>query len=156
MLNDFVLARVLHLLAVLWWLGGVLFVTAVLLPALRRHVAPDRQYPLFETLEHRFARQARVATLAAGASGVYLLAQSGGLARLAASPWLIAMVALWSAFAAMLFVLEPWLLHRLLAARASRDAAGTMRRLQALHVALSLASLAVFAAGVAGAHGGLS
>ena len=35
-MNDFVLARVIHVLGVVLWIGGVAMVTTVLLPALRR------------------------------------------------------------------------------------------------------------------------
>ena len=33
--DDFTLARVIHVVAVLFWIGGVAFVTLVLMPAVR-------------------------------------------------------------------------------------------------------------------------
>ena len=35
-MDDFILARAVHVLSVLLWIGGVAFVTTVLLPAVRR------------------------------------------------------------------------------------------------------------------------
>ena len=49
--NDFAIARALHVLAVLLWIGGVAFVTWVLLPACRALAEPQAQLDLFERLE---------------------------------------------------------------------------------------------------------
>lgn len=50
--NDFAIARAVHVFAVLIWIGGVAFVTLVLLPACREMAAPRDQLELFERLEH--------------------------------------------------------------------------------------------------------
>src|SRR6516225_1164794 len=64
--DDVTLARALHVLAVVLWIGGVAFVTTVLLPAVRDlHAAADRVI-FFETVERRFGNQARVTTVLAG------------------------------------------------------------------------------------------
>ena len=57
-------------------------------------------------------------------------------------------------FFMMLFVLEPLLMHRILAAKAQRDDAGTMRLLARMHWVLLTASLVTTLLGVVGAHGG--
>ena len=44
--NDFAIARALHVLAVLIWIGGVAFVTLVLLPACRALSEPAGQLDL--------------------------------------------------------------------------------------------------------------
>ena len=44
----FILARVMHVLGVVLWIGGVAFVTTVLLPSLRRNTDPARRLELFE------------------------------------------------------------------------------------------------------------
>ena len=46
--DIFVLARTLHVISVLFWIGGVAFVTTVLIPALRKPADPDRRFELFE------------------------------------------------------------------------------------------------------------
>ena len=57
--NDFAIARAIHVLAVLIWIGGVAFVTMVMIPACRAMAEPEAQLELFERLEHRFAAIAR-------------------------------------------------------------------------------------------------
>lgn len=146
------LARALHVLGVLWWVGGVAMVTATLLPALRRTglSEPERQQ-VFKTIRRRFAWQARIAVLLVGATGGYLLTYLGGLVRLRteAGWWIDLMLATWSVFALLLFVLEPLgVMHR----------TGIGRRPRAfllMHVLLLTLALATVGAGVIGAHGGL-
>jgi uncharacterized membrane protein len=58
-MEDLAIARALHVLAVVLWIGGVAMVTTVLLPAVRRHVKPAEQVEFFEQLDSRFAAQAR-------------------------------------------------------------------------------------------------
>ncbi len=149
------LARTVHVLALVHWLGGVAMVTLVILPGILRTQPPARQYAAFAAVEARFAPQARVSVALAGLSGFYLLWHLGGPARLllAGQWWLHAMVLLWLVFALMLFVLEPLWLHRVLARRAALDPAGTCRRLLALHRGLLAASALTLAAGMLGAHG---
>lgn len=64
------------------------------------------------------------------------------------------MVAVWSLFALMLFVLEPFVLPRLFARLAERDPEALMARVQRLHRVLLAASLLVVLGAVAGSHGG--
>jgi len=154
-MNDIAVALALHLLAVVLWIGGVGMVTTVLLPAVRRLKAPADQLALFDQVERRFAGQARLTTLVAGGSGFYLLHRMGLAALTGSLPywWLDAMIFVWVVFTLMLFVLEPLVLHRWLAARASRDPAGTFRLVQGLHWVLLAISLAAVAGAAAGSHG---
>ena len=69
MMDPAIAARALHVLGVVLWIGGVAFVTTVLLPAVRRLKAPEERVEFFETLERRFAWQARGTTLLVGATG---------------------------------------------------------------------------------------
>jgi len=54
-----VVARALHVLGVVLWIGGVAFVTTVLLPSVRRMKSPEERVAFFESIEGRFAWQAR-------------------------------------------------------------------------------------------------
>ena len=72
-MDDVTLARALHVLAVILWIGGVAFVTTVLLPAVRDLHTPAERVVFFETNERRFGRQARVTTVLAGLSGFYMV-----------------------------------------------------------------------------------
>lgn len=154
MWNDYAIARALHVLAIVMWVGGVGFVTTVLIPAIGRRFAPDLQYAMFEDVEHRFGAQARLWVLLALASGAWMLHASDGWARLLDTGWLQLMLAAWLPFLLMLFVLEPFFIHRWLKRRAQHDPAGTMRLLQRLHVVLLALTLSALLAGVVGAHGG--
>ncbi len=49
------LARVLHLVGVVLWIGGVAFVTTVVIPTLRRLPSGEERLRLFEAIEGRFA-----------------------------------------------------------------------------------------------------
>src|SRR5690349_13476447 len=113
---SFALARAVHVLAVILWIGGVAMVTTVLLPAIRRHEPPPRRFAAFHRLEDRFARQARWTTALAGASGFWMTWQIDGWSRFADADfwWMHAMVLTWLVFTLMLFVLEPLFLHRVL------------------------------------------
>lgn len=150
-INDYALWRGLHVLAIVIWIGGVAFVTTILIPALRRG---DDDYALFERLEHRFGLQAKFTTQIAMISGFAMLHLSNGWSRLSDTWWLWAMMATWAIFTLMLFVLEPWLIHRWLKQKAQVDPAGTLLLLQRLHIALLGLSLITVAGGVIGAHGG--
>ncbi|WP_374266050.1 hypothetical protein [Zoogloea sp.] len=155
--NDFAIARALHVLAVLLWIGGVAFVTLVLLPACRDLAEPADQLALFERLEHRFAAIARGSVLLAGASGLWLVWRLGVWERFADPAgwwWMHGMVAVWTVFALMLFVLEPFVLQKVFAEQARRDPVALMARIARLHRVLLAASLAVLLGAVAGSHGG--
>ena len=54
----------------------------------------------------------------------------------------------------MLFVLEPFVLHKLFQTHARRDPLGPMARIQRVHVVLLTVSLIVVVGAVAGSHGG--
>jgi len=119
--NVYAIARALHVLGVVLWIGGVAMVTTVLLPAIRRSTPPAEQYPLFERIEHRFAAQARWSTQLVGASGLAMLWLTDSWARLTNTGWLHLMLAVYAVFTLMLFVLEPLLIHRLLAGWARQN-----------------------------------
>ncbi len=145
-------AIVIHVLSVVWWIGGLAFVTAVVLPALRSGHAGDAR-AIFDLIESRFAPQARIAVLLVGLSGLYMLLRLD-LWSWFAQPrfwWLDAMVLFWLLFFALLFIIEPvGLLERL--ARRGDDQRRWLR-MQRLHLLLLLVALAIIAGAVAGIRG---
>jgi uncharacterized membrane protein len=147
-------ARALHVLGVVLWIGGVSMVTTVLLPAVRRLPEGDAM-ALFERLEHRFARQARWTTVLVGATGFYLAYALDLWQRYLELRywWMAAMLFVWLLFTVMLFVLEPFFLHRWFSARARVDPRGTLRLIQSMHWFLLALSLVTIAGAVAGSHG---
>lgn len=152
-MDDFVLGVVL-------WIGGVAFVTLVLLPSLKQLRTSDggggNTIDIFEHLESRFAWQARLITLLTGASGFYMLHVLDAWERYGdpSQWWLHAMSVIWLIFTFMLFVLEPLFLHRWFARRARVQPESTLVLIQRLHPVLLAASLITVAGAVAGVHGG--
>lgn len=155
-MTGLVVARVLHVLAVVLWIGGVAMVTTVLLPAIRRNTPAAQRFAVFHAIEARFASQARITTLVVGASGFYMAWRLDAWDRFRSADfwWMHAMVLTWLVFTVMLFVLEPLVLERLLARRAATDPESTYRRVEWLHRVLLGLSLLTVAGAVAGSAGG--
>jgi uncharacterized membrane protein len=154
-MTDFALARTLHVLAVVLWIGGVGMVTMVLLPAIRRSYPPPQRFGVFHAMEQRFATQSRFTTALAGASGFYMMWWLDAWDRFATASfwWMHAMVLTWAVFTVMLFVAEPLFLERILARRAAVAPEATYRRIEWLHRGLLVLSLLTIAGAVAGSHG---
>lgn len=152
-MTDVILARALHVLAVLLWIGGVAFVTIVVMPSIRQHHAPDERLAAFHRIEGRFAPQARFWVLLAGASGFWMIYRGVMWGRFTDPRfwWMHAMVGLWAIFAAMLFLIEPLVLHRRMAAspRPPKDFA----RMERMHRVLLALAIVTLLGAVAGSHG---
>ena len=154
-MDDLTLARALHVLAVVLWIGGVAFVTTVLLPTVRDLHTPAERVIFFETVERRFGNQARFTSALAGLSSVYMLVRLGLWDRFLSAEywWMHAMVAVWLLFTLMLFVAEPLFLHRWLRARANSRPESTFRLVERLHWILLVLSLITLIGAVLGSHG---
>ncbi|WP_374280644.1 hypothetical protein [Novosphingobium sp.] len=152
-LDLFTLSRVLHVIAIVGWIGGVWFVTLVVMPAITRAEAPAGRLAAFHRIEQGFAPQAKFWVLLAGASGLWMTHQAALWSRFADPHywWMHAMLALWSVFAVMLFVAEPLFLHRRMAA--SPTPAADFDRMVLGHRVLSALALVTVAGAMAGAHG---
>jgi len=113
-MDSLALARALHVLAVVIWIGGVSVVTTAFLPALRGGELGADWLTTFQAIERRFVWQARAAIIIVGATGLYMIVQADLWDRFRSADywWMHAMVALWTLFAIGLFVLEPLFLDR--------------------------------------------
>jgi uncharacterized membrane protein len=154
-MDDVAIALAIHVLAVVLWIGGVAMVTTVLLPAVRSFKSAEERIDFFETIERRFAWQARGTTLIAGASGFYMAYRLNLWSAFLTIDgwWLDAMVVVWLLFTVMLFVAEPLFLDRWFETRARRAPESTFALLQRLHWVLLILSLATILGAVAGSHG---
>lgn len=152
-MDDFALARTLHVLSVVMWIGGVGFVTTTAMPAIRAAHAPGERLAAFRGFEKRFVWQARFWVLLAGASGLWMC-EAGDLWDRFGDPafwWMHAMVLVWLVFVAILFALEPLVLHRRIVT--SPEPARDYDRMERMHrVVLTLALVAVISA-AAGSRG---
>jgi uncharacterized membrane protein len=153
-MDDLALARALHVLSVIHWIGGLAFVTLIVLPLARSRPTAEEALALFAGMERRFSAQVRVSVPLAGATGLWMTYRWNLWDRFHDPHfwWMTAMFGLWLVFMLMLFVIEP-LGHGSFENKARQDPAATFRRMSRLHVVLLLfAALTAFGA-VAGAHG---
>lgn len=152
-MDDLFVARILHVIAVIGWFGGVWFVTLVVLPAIQNSEPPERRVEAFHRIEGRFAPQAGFWVLLTGASGFWMTWKMDLWWRFTAPTywWMWAMLLVRGLFMLILFVAEPLVIHPMLR-REGRD--GRWHgRLQTMHYALSVLGLLTIAGAVAGAHG---
>ncbi|MEH6471224.1 MAG: hypothetical protein V7752_08240 [Halopseudomonas sp.] len=149
--HFFVIARALHVIAVVLWIGGVAFVTTVLIPAIRNSPSLENRLSLFETLEGRFSFQAKFTTLITGLSGFYMLYVMNAWSSM--QWWVYLMIFIWAIFTAVLFVLEPLFLHKWFHRQAKIDSGKALFFIQNMHIALLSISLVAVFGGVAGVHG---
>jgi uncharacterized membrane protein len=156
-MDDLTIARALHVLSIVHWIGGVSLVTLVLLPALIDSVPPAERLSQFERVEGRFGLQAKVSTALAALSGFWMTWRLDAWDRFLDLRfwWMHAMVAIWAIFTIVLFVAEPLFLHRWFHQRAMRDPEGSFRLVLRLHRVLLTLSLVTVGAAVLGAHGAL-
>jgi len=157
MVDGLAIARALHVLALMHWIGGVAMVTTIVLPRARALADAQAALTAFNAFEGRFAIQARFSILLAGLSGFYMLNRLQAWARLLdpAFWWLMLMVAVWVVFALMVFVVEPLFVHRLFRDYALRDKDRAFAMAIRLHAAALTISVVAIAAGVLGAQGAL-
>lgn len=151
------IARAFHVLAIMHWIGGVSFVTLVVLPSINRHPVESERPEMFESLERSFAPQAKVSVLTAGLTGLYLVWKQDLWDRFLEPGmwWMHAMVAIWTIFAVVLFVGEPLVLHNWFSAQAARAPAAAMRLVWRAHVVLLTLSVVTAGSAMLGAHGAL-
>jgi uncharacterized membrane protein len=156
--DGLTLARAVHVLALVHWIGGVCAVTTIVLPQARRLGEPAAAIEFFESFERRFVQQVRISIALAGLSGLYMLYALDAWDRFRHLSfwWLHLMVAVWCLFALMVFVIEPLFAHRKFREHAMHDAAGAFARATRLHVVALVISAITIGAGVLGAHGALS
>ncbi|GAB4346119.1 MAG: hypothetical protein Kow006_04190 [Gammaproteobacteria bacterium] len=150
-----VFPRVLHVLGVVLWIGGVALVASVVLPVLRRWDDPELAYRQFQFIVQRFAWQARVTTLVVGLSGFHMLGVMQAWDRyLQASYWWVwLMTFVWLIFTVMLFFVQPLRRRSPEELPVPKDPQSALAGAHRMHwILLSLSLLAV-AGAVAGAHG---
>lgn len=153
-MDDIVLARALHVLSVIHWIGGLTFVTLVVLPLARSHGMTEEALALFESIERHFSAQVRISIPLAGATGLWMTYRMELWDRFLDPNfwWMGAMLGLWLIFMLMLFVIEP-LLHARFEKSARQDPKAAFRRVSRLHEFLLLLAAATAFGAVAGSHG---
>lgn len=157
-MEDFIyfgLARGLHVVCVVLWIGGVAFITTTLIPSLIKMADSDKRLLLFEQLEGKFAFQARIVTLVTGLTGFYMLEymQAWGRYQQIQFWWIHLMTLIWLIFTLVLFVLEPLVLHRRFKMMATENSDRAFALLHRMHIILLALSLITVFGTVASVHG---
>jgi uncharacterized membrane protein len=154
-MSELTIALVLHVLAVVIWIGGVSMVTTVIIPIIRNRKMAEEQIALFSAIERRFVWQARGAVLIVGLTGFYMVDRLALWPTLASLQywWVCAMVVVWLLFTSILFIFEPLFLHRCFEERATSAPEHTFALLQRMHSILLLLSAIAIIGGIAGSHG---
>lgn len=155
-MDDVAIARAIHVVAVIIWIGGVAMATSVILPLTRKRDRPiEERLAFFESIESRFVWQARIATILVALSGFYMVARFDlwDRFRSIAFWWMDAMVAVWLIFTIILFIAEPLIVDRLVHKKVKEGDESVFTRLQLVHWVLLAISLITAFAAVAGSHG---
>ena len=153
--DYYILARAIHVVGVILWIGGVAFVTTVLISALIKFKDDDLRINIFEKIENRFAFEARIVTLITGISGFYLVHTMDAWSRYQSLSywWMHLMSFIWLIFTLILFVLEPLFLHRFFKEQAAKHGVIAFIWMHRLHTVLLSFSLIAALGAVAGSHG---
>jgi uncharacterized membrane protein len=154
-MDDVVIARALHVLGVVIWIGGVSMATTVALPAVRRGDLGENWLRAFQAIEHRFVWQARSAVVLVGLTGLYMTWRLDLWERFRSAGfwWMHAMVCLWLLFAFVLFIGEPFVLHRRFPRWASERPRIAFAWLHRAHWVLLVLSVVTILGAVAGSQG---
>lgn len=156
-MDSLTIARALHVIAIVHWIGGVSLITLVIVPAVMGFAEPEKRFALFEAIESRFAGQARVSVTLAGLTGFTMTHLLTAWDRFLDPGywWMHTMVLLWATFTFVLFVAEPLFLHRWFREKAARDPVAAFKFLYRGHLFLVAVSIMTVGAAVLGAHGAL-
>ena len=154
-MDEVVLARALHVLAVVIWIGGATIAISVILPAIRRGDLGHNRFNAFHAIQSRFIWQARTAVIIVGITGFYMVARLDLWGRFSSATfwWMHAMVGVWLLFMFVLFVAEPLILRRHFRGRATARPKLAFAWLQGVHRFLVGLSLITILGTVAGSHG---
>ncbi len=154
-LNIFILAETLHIVGVVLWIGGVAFVTTVLIPSIKRMANQDDRLSLFEKLEGKFSFQAKLSTLLTGITGLYMIYFLNAWNRYLQIQywWIHLMTLVWLIFTVVLFILEPLVLHRWFREQAIKNSDKSFKWLHRLHIVLLTLSIIAILGAMTGSHG---
>jgi len=151
----FVLARVLHVISIVLWIGGVAFLALVVVPTLRQRPKEDESLAILFAIEGRFKAQAKIVTAITGLSGFFMLYWLDAWDRyLDLSYWWVHLMTLiWLFFSAMLFAVEPAQEKHDLEQKTNRNPAVTFKFLNRMLNILTFLSVLAIAGAINGVHG---
>ena len=155
----FSIMHIIHLLTVVIWVGGLAFITILILPMIIKMPDALQKALLFQRIEHRFAPLARYYVAIVGVSGFIMFFQMELMDILftRSGYFLLFMMVIWVFWVIMLFGLEPIIIKKMLDNMAKKGEAMEIEtvfaRMNRLHWVLLALSLAASASGAIFAHG---
>lgn len=154
---DLIIARIIHVIGIVIWIGGVALITTVILPAVKKFKSANERLEFFEKIEHKFSIQARIATVFVGLSGFHMVARLKAWDRFLDPSywWMHAMVLVWLVFTLMLFVFEPLFLKKKMMQHAKANPEDAYKKMFKMHLHLLLLSIITIIGAVAGSRGWL-
>jgi len=154
-MDDLTLARAIHVVSVVFWIGGVYMVTMVVLPLVHQQSTLEGKVKIFDGIEKRFGAQARMFVLLAGLSGFYMVHQLDAWDRYASMEfwWMHAMTAVWLLFTIALFILEPFVLPKLFHRYMKANPDNAFRAVSWVHYVALMLSIITIIGAIFGAHG---
>ncbi|MCC6544173.1 MAG: hypothetical protein IT392_06670 [Nitrospirae bacterium] len=150
--------HIIHLLTVIIWIGGLSFITIIIIPMLIKWDDPLQKVLTFQRIEHRFAPVARVYNVITGLTGFVMVYLTGWhkLYLTAKGLPLLIMTLIWLIWFIMLFGLEPLIvkkmLDRMVKSGVKIEIEAVFSRMNAMHWILLTLSLAASVAGIVFAH----
>ena len=154
----FSIMHIIHVLTVILWVGGLAFITVLILPMVVKMPDALQKVLLFQRIEHKFAPLARVYAAITGISGFvmfYIMNLQSSLFSLTSLP-LLFMITVWIFWVVMLFGLEPIIIKKMLDKMAGSgekmEIETVFLRMNRLHWLLLFLSLAASAAGAIFSH----
>ena len=155
----FPILHIVHLLTAIVWIGGLGFITILILPMIVKMPHPLEKVLLFQRIEHRFAPLARVYTAIVGISGfgMFFLMDLQDIVFKEEGRFLLFMIIIWVFWVIMLYGLEPLIVKKMLDRLASQKGDGleiedVFNKMNILHWVLLTISLAASASGAIFAH----
>ncbi|MBI5055799.1 MAG: hypothetical protein HZB61_04195 [Nitrospirae bacterium] len=144
----YITALIIHVVAVIVWIGGVAFVTMITFPMIQRGSSSLEQVMMFQGVEHRFSKIAKAMVILVGLSGLYLINEKG----LSFGAWV--MIIVWAFYASLLFGLEKIIFKKIFAAPTGEeiDTKRIFLILQVFHWVILALSFTAVAAGIWTAH----
>ena len=155
----FLLMHIVHILTVILWIGGLAFVTGIVLPMVIKTPDALQKVLTFQRIEHRFAPLAKAYNIVVGITVFIMVWQTGWYELyFTKDGWALTfMTAVWLFWFIMLVGLEPIVIRKMLdrMARegATMDIDGIFKKVKTLHWFMVAISLAAAAAGAIAAHG---
>lgn len=151
--------HIIHILTVILWIGGLGFITILILPMVVKMPDALQKVLLFQRIEHRFAPIARYYTVIVGVTGfsMFFILDLTSIVFTKEGMFLLLMIAIWVFWVVMLFGLEPLIVKRILDNLSQQkgkdlEIEDLFNRMNILHFVLLFLSLTAATSGIIFAH----